>query len=90
MSKNPGSPRIEKSPFPIAKRNQKTGDSARFLEASNWLFAGSRAGGERAAAIYSIIESCKLNGVEPFAHITDVMQKIVRVRPRPLVDAIFR
>jgi transposase len=42
----------------------------------NWLFAGSEAGGERAAAIYSIIETCKLNGVEPFAYVADVMQKI--------------
>ena len=42
----------------------------------NWLFAGSKAGGERAAAIYSIIETCKLNSVEPFAYITDVMQRI--------------
>ena len=29
----------------------------------NWLFAGSIAGGERAAAIYSVIETAKLNGV---------------------------
>jgi transposase len=42
----------------------------------NWLFAGSKAGGERAAVIYSIIETCKLNGVEPFAYISGVMQKI--------------
>lgn len=33
----------------------------------NWLFAGSKAGGERAAAIYTVIETCKLNGVEPQA-----------------------
>ena len=29
----------------------------------NWLFAGSRAGGDRAAAIYSVIETAKLNGI---------------------------
>jgi transposase len=33
----------------------------------NWLFAGSKAGGERAAAIYSVIETCKASGVEPQA-----------------------
>jgi hypothetical protein len=47
----------------------------------NWLFAGSKAGGERAAAIYSIIETCKLNGVEPFAYISGVMQKIAEGWP---------
>lgn len=42
----------------------------------NWLFAGSKAGGERAAAIYTVIETCKLNGVEPQAYIADVIEKI--------------
>ena len=42
----------------------------------NWLFAGSKAGGERATAIYSVIETCKLNGVEPQAYITDIIEKI--------------
>jgi hypothetical protein len=31
----------------------------------NWLFAGSKAGGERAATIHTVIDTCKLNGVEP-------------------------
>src|SRR5437660_7673938 len=47
----------------------------------NWLFTGSKAGGERAAAIYSIIETCKLNGVEPFAYISCVMQRIAEGWP---------
>src|SRR3546814_20770264 len=40
----------------------------------NWLFAGSKTGGERAAAIYSVIETAKLTGVEPQAYITDVIE----------------
>ena len=42
-----------------------------------WLFAGSKAGGERAAAIYSVIETAKLNGVEPQTYIADVIEKVV-------------
>lgn len=42
----------------------------------NWLFAGSKAGGERAAAIYSVIETANLNGIEPQAYIADVIAKI--------------
>lgn len=34
------------------------------LGRKNWLFAGSDAGGERAAILYSLIGRCKLNGVE--------------------------
>lgn len=35
----------------------------------NWTFAGSDAGGERAAAIYTLTETAKLNGVDPQAWI---------------------
>lgn len=42
----------------------------------NYLFAGNDAGGERAASFYSIIETCKLNGVEPFAYLCDVLEKL--------------
>lgn len=38
--------------------------------------AGSKAGGEPAAAIYSVIETAKLNGVDPQAYIADVIEKI--------------
>ena len=55
----------------------------------NWLFAGSQTGGERAAAIYSIIQTCKLNSVEPFAYITDVMQKIAEGWPNARIDELM-
>jgi len=42
----------------------------------NWLFAGSRAGGERAAAIYTVIQTCKANGVDPQTYIADVIAKV--------------
>ena len=44
----------------------------------NWLFAGSRVGGERAAAILTVIETCKLNGIEPQAYIADVLAKLAQ------------
>jgi transposase len=46
------------------------------LGRKNWLFAGSKAGCDRAAAIYSVIETAKLNGLEPQAYIADVIAKI--------------
>ena len=55
----------------------------------NWLFTGSKAGGERAAAIYTIIETCKLNGVEPFAYISSVMQKIAEGWPNSRIDELM-
>lgn len=46
------------------------------LGRKNWLFAGSDAGGARAAAIYSLIETCKLAGIDPFAYLRDVLGRI--------------
>ncbi len=46
------------------------------LGRKNWLFAGSDTGGERAAVVYSLIETCKLNGVDPEAYLRDVLTRI--------------
>ena len=55
----------------------------------NWLFAGSKAGGERAAAIYTVIETCKLNGIEPQAYIADVIAKIAADWPAARWDELM-
>ena len=47
----------------------------------NWLFAGSDAGGERAAAVHSILQTCKLNNVNPQAYLSDTLAKIADGHP---------
>ena len=42
----------------------------------NYLFAGSDAGGERAAVMYTILGSCALAGVDPWAYTRDVLEKL--------------
>jgi transposase len=42
----------------------------------NWTFAGSDAGGHRAAAIYTLIETCKMNAVDPQAWLADVLARL--------------
>src|SRR5262249_24666614 len=42
----------------------------------NWTFAGSDAGGHRAAAIYTLIETCKMNDVDPQAWLADVLARL--------------
>jgi hypothetical protein len=46
------------------------------LGRKNYLFAGSDAGGERAAAFYSLIGSAKLNCLGPEAYLRDVLTRI--------------
>ena len=54
----------------------------------NWMFAGSEAGGRRAAQIYSLIGSAKLNGIEPLAYLTDILQRLPTARQKDL-DALL-
>jgi transposase len=42
----------------------------------NWTFAGSDAGGHRAAAVYTLIETCKMNEVDPQAWLADVLARL--------------
>jgi transposase len=44
----------------------------------NWTFAGSAAGGHRAAVIYSLIGTCKANGLDPFTYLRDVIDRLPR------------
>lgn len=46
------------------------------LGRKNYLFCGSDAGGERAAAIYSLLGSAKLNGIDPETYLTLVLRRI--------------
>jgi len=43
---------------------------------NNWTFAGSDAGGRRAAAIYTLIETAKLNDVDPQAWLADMLARL--------------
>ena len=42
----------------------------------NWTFAGSDEGGHRAAAIYTLIETAKLNDIDPQAWLADVLARL--------------
>ena len=46
------------------------------LGRKSWLFCGSGRGGHRAAAMYSLIVTCKRNGVDPQAWLEDVLRRI--------------
>jgi hypothetical protein len=46
------------------------------LGRKNYLFAGSDSGGERAAAVYSLIGTAKLNGLDPEAYLRTVLERI--------------
>ncbi|WP_426441186.1 IS66 family transposase [Bradyrhizobium genosp. P] len=59
------------------------------LGRKNHLFAGSDGGGERWAILCSLIETCKLNNVEPYAYLRDVLTRMVDGHPINRLDELL-
>jgi len=59
------------------------------LTRKNALFAGSDGGAEHWAVIASLIETCKLIGVEPYAYLADVITRIVDGHPNSRLDELL-
>jgi len=54
----------------------------------NYMFAGSEAGAQRAAIIYSLVASCKLHQIDPFAYFADVLKR-VSTHPADEIDELL-
>ena len=54
----------------------------------NYLFAGSDAGGRRAAALYSLIETAKLNGLNPQHYLADLLARIADHPARHIAELL--
>ena len=59
------------------------------LSRKNALFAGSDGGGEHWAIIASLIETCKLSGVDPHVYLADVITRIVNGHPNNRIDELL-
>jgi hypothetical protein len=55
----------------------------------NHLFAASDGGGHRWAVVRSLIETCKLNGVEPYVYLRDLLQRMVNGHPVNRLDELL-
>ena len=49
----------------------------------NWLFVASRTGGQRAAVLMSLVQTCKHNQVEPWAYLRDVFDRLPKLSETP-------
>ena len=59
------------------------------LNRKNALFAGSDAGGQHWAVLASLVETCKLNAVEPQAYLADVLTRLVNHHANSRVDELL-
>ena len=53
-----------------------------------WLFVGSDRGGERAAIMYTLINTARLNDIDPLAWLPDVLAKIADIPQRRLHELL--
>ncbi|MER8964039.1 transposase domain-containing protein, partial [Mesorhizobium sp. M0701] len=74
-------------PRPPAQHGQNDPEMA--LNRKNALFAGSDGGAEHWAVIASLIETCKLNGVEPLGYLANVLTRIVNGHPNSQIDDLL-
>jgi hypothetical protein len=54
----------------------------------NWLFTGSEGGGKAAAIAFTLLETAKLNGVDPQAWLTDVLGRIAEHKINRIDDLL--
>ena len=58
------------------EQRRRAGNGAPVLGRKNYLFCGSDAGGQRAACVYTIVETAKMCGINPQAYLADVLDRI--------------
>jgi transposase len=59
------------------------------LGRKNHLFAGSDGGADHWAILASLIETCKMNGIDPYAYLADVLSRIVNRHPMSRIDELL-
>jgi hypothetical protein len=55
---------------------------------ANWQFCGSAAGGDTAAALYSLVGTCKHLGIDPFAYLREALPALYALGDKPPQDAL--
>ena len=76
-------------PHRTRQRCRRALDPPDRAQPENALFAGSDGGAEHWAAIASLIETCKLNDVDPLAHLADVLTRIANGHPNSEIDQLL-
>jgi hypothetical protein len=56
------------------------------LGKKNWLFIGADTAGDRSAILYTVIESCRRRGLDPYAYLKDVLTRLPAMTHRQLPE----
>ena len=56
---------------------------------TDWLFSDTPAGANASAKLYSIIETCKAAGIEPFAYLRHIFAGLPQAKTLPDIEALL-
>ena len=56
------------------------------LGKKNWLFVGEAQAGQRSAILYTVMESCRRRGVEPYAYLREVLTRLPHMTNRQIPE----
>lgn len=58
------------------------------LGKKNWLFIGEASAGDRSAILYTIIESCRRRGIEPYAYLREILTRLPHMTNRQIPEVL--
>ena len=89
MKANICRPYLEEGQLSIDNNAAERGMRSIALGRKNWLFAGSDRGGKSAAIAYTLIETAKLNGIDPHAWLTLTLERIAAGWPNRQINDLM-
>jgi transposase len=87
---SPDSSRRDVSASPTTRPSGRCAASASRSAGNTWLFAGSERGVQRAALMYTLIQTAKLNSVDPQAWFADVLVRVADTPQTKLAELLPR
>ncbi len=93
IRRGPGAPPPPKAlppppPPPPLEIDNNAAERPPVLSRKNFLFAGADSGGERAAVLYTLLETAKLNGLDPEAYLRFVLERIAEQPSNRLAELL--
>lgn len=80
---------IDDGHYPIDNNRAENAIRPFVVGRKNWLFANSQAGAKASANLYSLIESAKLNGLEPYAYLKLVFTLLPQAESVERIEALL-
>jgi len=80
---------VENGDYPIDNNRAENAIRPFVIGRKNWLFANSQAGADASANLYSLIESAKANGLEPYAYLKTLFTELPKAQVLEDIDALL-